>query len=147
MGLGLIPEPATYHLVGQGSHVAATLHVVLPSQRVQTRAVLADVAGQKPEVDEREHTICAVVVLGDAQGPVEGGPLRRRVHPGYFADVVRGNASDLLGVLRGVAGYLLPVLLEVLRGPLDELLVDRKSTRLNSSHANISYAVFCLKKK
>src|SRR3712207_7667988 len=30
-------------------------------------------------------------------------------------------------------------------GPNDFL--DRKSTRLNSSHANISYAVFCLKKK
>src|SRR3712207_6507826 len=29
----------------------------------------------------------------------------------------------------------------------DALLSDRKSTRLNSSHANISYAVFCLKKK
>src|SRR3712207_7823213 len=28
-----------------------------------------------------------------------------------------------------------------------ELRTDRKSTRLNSSHANISYAVFCLKKK
>src|SRR5947209_17388198 len=28
-----------------------------------------------------------------------------------------------------------------------EVAVDRKSTRLNSSHANISYAVFCLKKK
>src|SRR3712207_8479975 len=28
-----------------------------------------------------------------------------------------------------------------------ERLRDRKSTRLNSSHANISYAVFCLKKK
>src|SRR3712207_8975414 len=27
------------------------------------------------------------------------------------------------------------------------LILDRKSTRLNSSHANISYAVFCLKKK
>src|SRR3712207_7456661 len=27
------------------------------------------------------------------------------------------------------------------------LSADRKSTRLNSSHANISYAVFCLKKK
>src|SRR3712207_7818031 len=34
---------------------------------------------------------------------------------------------------------IIPKLLEVLR--------DRKSTRLNSSHANISYAVFCLKKK
>src|SRR3712207_8779253 len=31
--------------------------------------------------------------------------------------------------------------------PAGRTLVDRKSTRLNSSHANISYAVFCLKKK
>src|SRR3712207_7390024 len=30
---------------------------------------------------------------------------------------------------------------------LPEPVQDRKSTRLNSSHANISYAVFCLKKK
>src|SRR3712207_8073004 len=37
---------------------------------------------------------------------------------------------------------LLVALLQVL-----ESLQDRKSTRLNSSHANISYAVFCLKKK
>src|SRR3712207_8611119 len=35
-----------------------------------------------------------------------------------------------------VAGRHLPI----------ELGLDRKSTRLNSSHANISYAVFCLKK-
>src|SRR3712207_7352043 len=31
--------------------------------------------------------------------------------------------------------------------PRETVTVDRKSTRLNSSHANISYAVFCLKKK
>src|SRR3712207_8882013 len=37
----------------------------------------------------------------------------------------------------------------VLAGQVADLVVveDRKSTRLNSSHANISYAVFCLKKK
>src|SRR3712207_8267228 len=39
----------------------------------------------------------------------------------------------------------------VLRMPwkaaLSTFSADRKSTRLNSSHANISYAVFCLKKK
>src|SRR3712207_9015784 len=29
--------------------------------------------------------------------------------------------------------------------PESQLTIDRKSTRLNSSHANISYAVFCLK--
>src|SRR2546426_2518561 len=33
------------------------------------------------------------------------------------------------------------------RSPLPEDMVDRKSTRLNSSHLVISYAVFCLKKK
>src|SRR3712207_2697111 len=31
--------------------------------------------------------------------------------------------------------------------PREGVMKDRKSTRLNSSHANISYAVFCLKKK
>src|SRR3712207_7051031 len=31
--------------------------------------------------------------------------------------------------------------------PEHDVHADRKSTRLNSSHANISYAVFCLKKK
>src|SRR3712207_7451882 len=40
------------------------------------------------------------------------------------------------------------VLLALVDHHVDRLAVeDRKSTRLNSSHANISYAVFCLKKK
>src|SRR3712207_8704966 len=34
-----------------------------------------------------------------------------------------------------------------LESALQSKVEDRKSTRLNSSHANISYAVFCLKKK
>src|SRR5690348_17468803 len=33
------------------------------------------------------------------------------------------------------------------RGRINEAGLDRKSTRLNSSHPSISYAVFCLKKK
>src|SRR3712207_7896185 len=47
-----------------------------------------------------------------------------------------------------------PHVLDRLEAAVDEgddayvrAVVDRKSTRLNSSHANISYAVFCLKKK
>src|SRR3712207_8971940 len=43
--------------------------------------------------------------------------------------------EDLLGF-----DHHLPLFLRV-------AVLDRKSTRLNSSHANISYAVFCLKKK
>src|SRR3712207_8483608 len=62
-----------------------------------------------------------------------------------------------LGV-RGVAEAGIEHLLDELRQRRGDLLLlraagealgrlDRKSTRLNSSHANISYAVFCLKKK
>src|SRR5258707_5606357 len=37
--------------------------------------------------------------------------------------------------------------LDTLPPKMNDAIADRKSTRLNSSHANISYAVFCLKKK
>src|SRR5438270_5096115 len=37
--------------------------------------------------------------------------------------------------------------IEVHHDALQSLRIDRKSTRLNSSHSQISYAVFCLKKK
>src|SRR3712207_7804745 len=48
--------------------------------------------------------------------------------------------------LRRHAGRRPPAMGGFERLPLDQAR-DRKSTRLNSSHANISYAVFCLKKK
>ena len=35
----------------------------------------------------------------------------------------------------------------IIAGNINQVLKDRKSTRLNSSHVSISYAVFCLKKK
>src|SRR3712207_7315647 len=45
-------------------------------------------------------------------------------------------------------GVALVILTVTLKSPsLKRSAPDRKSTRLNSSHANISYAVFCLKKK
>src|SRR5688572_32092633 len=40
-----------------------------------------------------------------------------------------------------------PVKLRLPPGTFVDILADRKSTRLNSSHSQISYAVFCLKKK
>src|SRR3712207_8408584 len=61
-------------------------------------------------------------------------------HPGRLVAADRGEpeaavGEDLLGLVHHV---------DVLG---EEHHLDRKSTRLNSSHANISYAVFCLKKK
>src|SRR3712207_7830453 len=60
-----------------------------------------------------------------------------------------GRAGAILGPL--VGGFLLAAGLALNWNfyffAAVGLLADRKSTRLNSSHANISYAVFCLKKK
>src|SRR3712207_7063958 len=52
--------------------------------------------------------------------------------------LARGNAAGLdVGGEADAAQLAIPL----------ALALDRKSTRLNSSHANISYAVFCLNKK
>src|SRR3712207_8705699 len=47
----------------------------------------------------------------------------------------------------GACGVGVVLLLLHVHAAALHVLEDRKSTRLNSSHANISYAVFCLKKK
>src|SRR5258707_2106966 len=52
----------------------------------------------------------------------------------------RPYSWTLAGDARTFAAMLTPA-------GLADIKTDRKSTRLNSSHANISYAVFCLKKK
>src|SRR3712207_8760180 len=61
----------------------------------------------------------------------------------------QGSDGEFLWFV-AIASYRLVTELIRLRG-IDQgharHLLDRKSTRLNSSHANISYAVFCLKKK
>src|SRR2546427_2648829 len=68
------------------------------------------------------------------------------------AAVPRGDASRVLAPRAGrrQAGASVPDLLCAERdghGVLAAERGDRKSTRLNSSHSQISYAVFCLKKK
>src|SRR5699024_2904896 len=65
-----------------------------------------------------ERTVIAVAAL-----PTEGVT----VNPGF----------ELLGLNATASSSL----------TFDEVFIDRKSTRLNSSHVSISYAVFCLKKK
>src|SRR3712207_7844673 len=62
----------------------------------------------------------------------------------FTALVVIGDEADRVGVGYGKARE---VPLAINKAVDDAKKKDRKSTRLNSSHANISYAVSCLKKK
>src|SRR5258708_30496993 len=65
-----------------------------------------------------------------------------RSEPGPRIDAGRDHLDDVVALDRGADARLL---LEALAEP--GVGQDRKSTRLNSSHQIISYAVFCLKKK
>src|SRR3712207_8249602 len=58
------------------------------------------------------------------------------------ADVVSAYQCQMSRLLSLVVDSIAPSV-----GHVTGAYTDRKSTRLNSSHANISYAVFCLKKK
>src|SRR3712207_7460031 len=73
-----------------------------------------------------------------------GGALRAD-HAGGVQAAQEGGLD--LQQLRGLAHGDGRVVLVVEPGQPHRPHPDRKSTRLNSSHANISYAVFCLKKK
>src|SRR5262245_62461596 len=97
----------------------------------------------QPDLPEaRESLARALYAMGDLDGAVE--ELRALLHG--QPDAIRARyflATALMAKQDWPAARR--QLDEVVRRQPD--LVDRKSTRLNSSHLGISYAVFCLKKK
>ena len=89
-------------LVGQRTHVAAALHVVLPPERNEPGSPATDVAGQQREIAQRQHVVDGVVVFGDAEGPEDLALLHRGVGMGHLADRRGGDAGDLGGDLERV---------------------------------------------
>src|SRR3712207_7339887 len=74
-------------------------------------------------------------------------PPRSTLFP--YTTLFRSRAvdEDVVEVVAHLVDGIPQAHLPAERGHELDLGPDRKSTRLNSSHANISYAVFCLKKK
>src|SRR3712207_6873298 len=75
--------------------------------------------------------------------------LFRSPDPARGEDRALARRQGPEGLPHGAAAPVAPMSSRRVARPGDDISRrgDRKSTRLNSSHANISYAVFCLKKK
>src|SRR3712207_1320774 len=94
----------------------------------------AKLAGEVRERLADEESVAGVAPLAKESVPVTA-PKTGLSEP--QVDVLGVDASSMKGFDR----------LTTASGEVLSVAEDRKSTRLNSSHANISYAVFCLKKK
>src|SRR5690606_27219241 len=111
--------------------------------------VAAEATADLMDVDLARIVAVFILFERELEGP-RVGPRAAAVRSDR-GHVVRDVIDDLgvgrqpvQGAPRGIAGGVLLVLVS---GVHPGRAADRKSTRLNSSHVKISYAVFCLKKK
>src|SRR5690242_20814878 len=111
-------------IVGQDGDEAQETQVAI-RQRVSSALLVGKLRGIAKQA--RDHTKHRVLVVDDS------------IVPRTAARAMLSSAPDLNLVGEAASGA------EALRWV--DSLKDRKSTRLNSSHMSISYAVFCLKKK
>src|SRR5690242_21250936 len=102
------------------------IHVCLAHERRRCKCLVAG----EPGIGHERHDVT------DDRGcdarrhrGIRFGQRARELQEHMIADGWKG--------IRGTVGAIAPAVMEI----------DRKSTRLNSSHMSISYAVFCLKKK
>src|SRR5258705_10118592 len=74
-------------------------------------------------------------------------PPRSTLFPTRRSSDLGGADLDDVGAVLDIEANGSPPLVRIVDHALLRAVLDRKSTRLNSSHLGISYAVFCLKKK
>src|SRR5690606_40279773 len=119
------------------------VHYVMPEDRL--KVCLANI---RAELDERVLQLRHEGKLLEAQRLMSRTKydLEMMEEVGYCSGV-ENYSAHLDGRPRGARPYSLLDYFRYVPGCAPDEWLDRKSTRLNSSHVKISYAVFCLKKK
>src|SRR5690242_2819690 len=132
----------TAKVLGDSTRVSTTFTALPREVHRGDRILLSDGLIELRVAHVRDRQVICEVVNGGALGEHKGINL-----PGLKLRVpalTPKDRADLAFALKHGANY---IAVSFVRRPEDVLLADRKSTRLNSSHMSISYAVFCLKKK
>src|SRR5690606_40064326 len=110
---------------------------VIPPHSNETGGMTASIEYAVAVLGVRHIIVCGHTDCGAIKGALDIPALKGLPHVKEWLGHCR-SAMEIVRERHGIDGDT----------PLDpKYLKDRKSTRLNSSHVKISYAVFCLKKK
>src|SRR5437899_4347623 len=115
----------------------ATLNAVTAAQKIGGELTLLVAGHNAGPAAEAAAQIPGVTKVLHADAPYFASPTAENVAATVVAVVKAGGFSHVLAAATGYGKNVTPRV----------AALDRKSTRLNSSHLGISYAVFCLKKK
>src|SRR5690625_6571548 len=96
-----------------------------------------------PRKTMEKEQISTRILHHDRRQGTESGAVHQPIHVSAAFSFAR--AQDLIDVFQGKPGFTYARQATPSTARLEHLIKDRKSTRLNSSHVAISYAVFCLK--
>src|SRR3712207_5912383 len=127
---------------------SAYLRMTNADESMRARAVIdredGDVTVYAQEVEVDPDTEEETLLREWEDTPADFGRVAAQTFKQVMAQRLREAERDItFGEYSGREGDIVTGIVE----QQDHRYTDRKSTRLNSSHANISYAVFCLKKK
>src|SRR5438034_5933679 len=119
--------PAILSLIGDTPLVEITQFDTGPCQ------LFLKLENQNPTGSIKDRIALSMIEAAERDGSLQPG--------GTVIEATAGNTGLGLALVAGAKGYRVLLVIP------DKMSQDRKSTRLNSSHTVISYAVFCLKKK
>ena len=89
--------------IRQRAHIAGALHVILTAHRVHANVCFTQITGQHREAGERAHGFHALVELGHAHAPENGGGFCPGIHSGRLTNLLCANAGYRFDGFRRIA--------------------------------------------
>src|SRR5207245_311620 len=147
---GIFKVSATAHPGGKAANATVTVTAVPVASVLVTPAVASLPVGGTVQLSATTNDSAGNVLTGRTVTWASSNTPAAAVSGSGFVTAVAAGVATITATSEGKSGIAtVTVTASSGGGPITDpgFVLDRKSTRLNSSHGSISYAVFCLKKK
>ncbi len=109
--------------IGQSTHVAGSLHVLMPSQGAETRSLPADISRGQHQIGQRLDVIGSHGMLSNSHSVDDCSPLRRAKDSGCLFQITLFNSRDRLSPIGRAARNCLANRLKAIRPGIDKFLI------------------------